>query len=28
MLWHERFNELGVAIAIVKNSADIDVLLK
>jgi hypothetical protein len=28
MLWHERFSELGVAVAIVKNSADIDVLLK
>jgi hypothetical protein len=28
MLWHERFATLGVAVAIVKNSADIDHLLK
>jgi len=28
MLWHERFSELGVAVAIVKNSADIDALLR
>lgn len=28
MLWHERFAELGVAVAIVKRSADIDALLK
>jgi hypothetical protein len=28
MLWHSRFDLLGLAIAVVKNSADIDALLK